>query len=141
MKLLIQWLLLLSFIIYGNQAIAGIVMIMHKESPIVEVEEETIKDLYLGSKKYVQDIRILPLDQNNGEISRQKFYQTVIKKPKSQLISHWARLIFTGKGQAPIALFSDESILMFVSSNPNSIGYIDERFLTGEVKVVLKLDD
>ncbi len=139
MKLYIQA-FLLFMLITCQQANAGIVLIMHKQSAINQLKAETIKELYLGLRQYVQKIRILPLDQDVGERSRQSFYHDLIKKPQSQLISHWSRLIFTGKGQAPVALSSDQSILMFVSNNPNVVGYIDERFLTDDVKVVFRLE-
>ena len=111
-------------------------MIAHKQSPINAISLAELKELYLGNRQHIQNVRVLPLDQDNQEIIRQNFYDQVINIDQSQLISHWSKLIFTGKGQSPKSLLADDSILQFVSANPSTIGYINSSAMNEHVKVI-----
>lgn len=115
---------------------ADIYIIAHKQNPIKQLSLSQLKELYLGNRQFIGEIRILPLDQDIQESTRNKFYSQVIEIEQSQLISHWSKLIFTGKGQAPKSLLSDNSIIEFVSANPNTIGYINSQTMNDKVKVI-----
>lgn len=122
--------------ILNTPAWADIFVIAHKDSVINALTLTELKELYLGNRKFVDKVRVLPLDQAYNEPTRQLFYSQVIKIDQSQLISHWSKLIFTGKGQSPESLLSDQSILDFVSSNPSTIGYIKKEAIDNSVKVI-----
>ena len=132
---------LFSFLlIFCSQAWADILLIAHKDMPVEKLSRESILDIYLGNQQIVNNLRIIPLDQEHDSPSRIEFYDKVINLPHNQIISHWSRLIFTGKGQAPISLAGNNSILEFVRNNPNVIGYIDEDYLTPDVKILYRSD-
>jgi len=129
---------LLSVFSICSFAIADIVIIAHKDMPIQSLSQSDIQNIYLGNRQIVNDLRIIPLDHDSESPTRKEFYDDVVEMPKKQVISHWSRLIFTGKGQAPISLMGNNSILDFVRNNPNVIGYIDEEYLTNDVKVLFE---
>lgn len=128
--------LLISLTLFSLHSWADIYVIAHKQSPINAVSLAELKELYLGNRQHIQNVRVLPLDQDNQEIIRQNFYDQVINIDQSQLISHWSKLIFTGKGQSPKSLLADDSILQFVSANPSTIGYINSNAMNEHVKVI-----
>ncbi|MBA3756456.1 MAG: hypothetical protein H0X02_09615 [Nitrosomonas sp.] len=53
-----------------------------------------------------------------------------------QLRSTWDRLVFSGTGQAPIKVNSNEEMLAKVASTPGAIGYLWKAYIKENVKVL-----
>jgi len=117
---------------------AGSVVVVGASSPIGASGEDDVVKAFLGKKKDLGGVSVVPVDQTEGTGARNDFYANVVKKSEAQLKSYWSRLIFTGKGQAPQVVGGDAEVKNMVSSNPNLIGYIDEGAVDGTVKVVYK---
>ncbi len=81
---------------------------------------------------------MLPIDQSEGANARHEFYRKIVNKSESQLKSYWSRLIFTGKGQAPQVVGSNDDVKSIISNNPNLIGYIDSSAVDASVKVIYR---
>ena len=60
----------------------------------------------------------------------------LIDKTNAQVKSYWAKLIFTGKGTPPKEVANSDEVKKLVSTNPNTIGYIDKSHLDTSVKVI-----
>ncbi|MDX1676274.1 phosphate ABC transporter substrate-binding protein [Arsukibacterium sp.] len=71
---------------------------------------------------------------------RAQFDEKGVGRSSSQLKSHWAKLVFTGKGTPPAELATEAAVIEHVATNPNAIGYVDAASVTDEVKVVLTLN-
>jgi ABC-type phosphate transport system substrate-binding protein len=117
---------------------ADVVVIVNPNNAINALTEVQVRELFLGEKKMFNGGMLLPLDQTIGEAARTHFYTEVIKKSEAELKSFWSRLIFTGKGQAPLVIGSDNDILNIIAHNPNLVGYIDDTHLSDKVKVVYR---
>ena len=117
---------------------AGSVVVVGKGSPIGASSEDDVVKAFLGKKKDLGGVSVVPVDQGEGSATRNNFYTNVVKKSEAQLKSYWSRLIFTGKGQAPQVVGGDSEVKNMVASNPNIIGYIDEGSVDGTVKVIYK---
>jgi ABC-type phosphate transport system substrate-binding protein len=128
--------LLLILICFSQYTLADLQMIAHKTFKGDSVSMQKLRDIYSGDSQFVNGIRIIPLDQDFKTDNRTLFYDLVLDKPMAQIVSHWSKLIFTGKGQAPVSLIGDASILAFVSENPNSIGYVGSDMPIKNVKVI-----
>lgn len=117
---------------------AGSVVVVGSSSPIGASGENDVVKAFLGKKKELGGVSVVPIDQGEGNPARNDFYANIVKKSEAQLKSYWSRLIFTGKGQAPQVVGGDAEVKSMVASNPNLIGYIDESAVDGSVKVVYK---
>lgn len=117
---------------------AGTVVVVGKSSPIGASNESDVVKAFLGKKKDLGGVSVVPVDQNEGSAARNGFYTNIVKKSEAQLKSYWSRLIFTGKGQAPQVVGGDAEVKGMVATNPNIIGYIDEGAVDGTVKVIYK---
>ena len=117
---------------------AGAVAVVGASSPIGPASGPDVVKVFLGKKKDLAGVSVVPVDQSEGTPARGDFYSTIVKKSEAQLKSYWSRLIFTGKGQAPQVVGGDSDVKGMVSTNPNRIGYIDEGSVDGSVKVVYK---
>ena len=131
MKVFILFLLCIS-----QSAFADLSVIVHRDFSANTIELHNLRSIYSGDNQHINDLRIIPLDQQVNSDNYTQFYDAVLNRPMEQIISHWSKLIFTGKGQAPISLAGDMSIIKFVESNPNAIGYIDSKYVTDTVKVI-----
>lgn len=118
---------------------ADLVVIAHAESGIPEVSQNVIKSLYMGSIKNLNGQRVLPLDQMQGNDERNMFYSQTFDIPMNQILAHWSRLIFTGKGQSPIQVSDSEAVYQLVKNNKNMIGYIPFENVTPEVRVIFRV--
>ena len=117
---------------------AGSVVVVGSNSPIGASNENDVVKAFLGKKKDLGGVSVVPIDQGEGNAARNDFYANVVKKSEAQLKSYWSRLIFTGKGQAPQVVGGDAEVKNMVATNPNIIGYIDESAVDGSVKVIYK---
>lgn len=123
-------------IVLSNSVNADLYMIAHKSFPADKITTTQLQSIYLGDMPFLHGMRIIPLDQDMNSVNRMDYYDSVVAMPTAQVISHWSKLIFTGKGQAPMSLSDDKSILEFVKDNPNAIGYINSKSISNDVKIV-----
>jgi ABC-type phosphate transport system substrate-binding protein len=130
--------LLVFFILVSSITTADVVVIAHKDLAISSLSQKDVTGIYLGNRQVINELRIIPLDQAHDSQVRGLFYASVIEMPYNQVISHWSRLIFTGKGQPPMALMGNNSIVEFVRNNPNVIGYVEQEYVTPDVKVLFQ---
>ena len=121
-----------------SMAHAGAVVVAGASSPLAASSSGDVVKVFLGKKKALGGVSVVPVDQSEGAGARTDFYSNVVKKSEAQLKSYWSRLIFTGKGQAPQVVGGDAEVKNMVATNPNIIGYIDESAVDGSVKVIYK---
>ena len=121
-----------------SMAHAGAVVVAGASSPLAATSSGDVVKVFLGKKKALGGVSVVPVDQSEGTGARTDFYSNVVKKSEAQLKSYWSRLIFTGKGQAPQVVGGDADVKGMVASNPNLLGYIDEGAVDGTVKVIFK---
>jgi ABC-type phosphate transport system substrate-binding protein len=122
--------------------VSTVAVVTHPKTPIATLTKDQATNIFLGkSGNFPEGSKAIPIDQAEGEIARTIFYQAVVKKDASQLNAYWARLVFTGKGQPPKTVFDDDEVLEFVSTTPNSLGYISQDAVDDSVKVLFVVDE
>lgn len=121
-------------------AIADIVVIANRDLPVTSLSREEIYRIYLGKTKFLPNgSKVVPIDQQSGSPTRERFYSDLVNKSESEMKSYWSRIIFTGQGYPPIQESDDKSVLDTVSKNSNCLGYIDRSALDNSVKVVYSM--
>ena len=73
--------------------------------------------------------------EENDPIHR-RFCKEILNIFPSQLRRAWNRLVFSGSGQAPIKVSSQEEMLKSVASTPGAIGYAYEKDLIDQVRIL-----
>lgn len=135
-KLLNSILVVTSVMLMASVTSAKTVVVVGSNSSISTTTKSDIVKVFLGKKKELGGVKVIPIDQSQDSAARMSFYEDTVKKSEAQLKSYWSRLIFTGKGQAPQEVGSGSEVKSMISSNPNIIGYIDESNVDGSVKVI-----
>jgi ABC-type phosphate transport system substrate-binding protein len=111
----------------------AVAVISNSSAPALTKEQ--VADLFLGKNRGMK-----LLDQPNSAPVKATFYQRVSGHDLSQVKATWARLIFTGKAQAPKEVSDAAAVKRAVASDAKAIGYIEKSELDPSVKVVLLLN-
>lgn len=122
--------------VFSASSWAEVAVIVHPSVKATATEKD-ISRIFLGkSKSLPGGHKVVPVSLSEGNATRDEFNEKVIGKSDSQLKSYWSKLIFTGKGQPPKEFESDADVISQVSSDPESIGYVDSTSVTDGVSVI-----
>jgi ABC-type phosphate transport system substrate-binding protein len=99
------------------------------------LSKDQLSNIYLG-----RSFEFKPLDMPEGTAARDRFYKKLTDRDPPQVKAVWARVVFTGKGQAPLMLPDADSVKKAVATDPKAVGYIDKAAVDSSVKVLLTLD-
>jgi ABC-type phosphate transport system substrate-binding protein len=131
---------LIGLTIYLNVAQAEVIVIVSNKNPTKSLSAEQASDIFIGKAAYFPSgSRAVPIDQNEGSLMRDDFYQKSCGKTSAQMKAHWAKMLFTGRGQPPVESGDSGSIKRLVAENPNLIGYVDKKDVDNSVKSLLVL--
>lgn len=97
-----------------------------------QIDEAVVSRIYLGQSR-----DLVAVNQMEDSAVRQNFESEVLGRSAEQLRAHWSRLIFTGRASALREVESDEAVLEFVRSNPNTIGYISDASKAGDLNIII----
>ncbi|HYG32205.1 MAG TPA: hypothetical protein VD810_04360 [Methylophilaceae bacterium] len=106
------------------EAAAEVVMVVGRNSPIQSLSRHDITDIFLGNATSLPNVgKVTPLDQGDESV-RAEFYQDFTGRNLSQIKTHWARNIFTGRGYPPKAVNSIDELKSLLQRNPKAIAYV-----------------
>ena len=111
-------------------------VIVNASNPISELSMKEIGRIFLKKQEeWPNGFAITVVDQRPDEPARQTFSREILNKDPSAVEAYWSKLIFSGMGIPPIKLASDAEVVVFVSRNVGSIGYVSaDTSLGGEVR-------
>jgi ABC-type phosphate transport system substrate-binding protein len=113
------------------------VIVSAKGSGAAELNAEEAKKLFLGREPQLNGENVVLIFQRQGPI-RDEFEAKVLQRTGADLTAYWAKLIFTGKANAPLEVGSDAGVKEKVNNTPGAIGYISDSAADGSVKVLYK---
>ena len=114
-----------------------VVAVVSARSPVTALNADQVADIFLGkSTRFPNGSQAVPIDQNEESELRDKFYALYAGKSPAQVKAHWAKIIFTGRGQPPRQVPNSAAAKKAIADNPNAIGYIDVRLLDPSLRVL-----
>ncbi|HLZ97316.1 MAG TPA: hypothetical protein VKP66_05165 [Steroidobacteraceae bacterium] len=117
---------------------ADVVAIVSPASAITSLSKTQVVDIFLGkTSRFPDGTQAVPIDQEEGSPVRDEFYAVYAGKSAAQMKSHWAKIVFTGRGQPPKTSSSSIKVKSIVAANPRAIGYIERSAVDSSVKVLL----
>lgn len=118
-------------------ALADVVPIVSAKSAVDHLSKKELADIFLGrTSRLPNGEQVVPIDQDEGCPARDQFYETIVGKTAAELRAYWSKIIFTGRGQPPLAVPSGVEERKLIATNPNAIGYLDKSQLDRTVKAV-----
>lgn len=140
MNNLITGMLAAASMVVVSAAQAEVAIIVNNSVSVPNISVDVAANIFLGKVNELPGgIRMVPIDQEDGQKVRAEFYSKVVKKDAAQLNAYWSRLIFTGKGEPPKKMADNADVLALVAANPNIIGYVDASAVNSSVKVLLRV--
>ena len=128
---------LIMLCFFVASARSDIVVVVSAASPISSLSKNQVEKIFLGkSRRFPNGSRAVPLNQSEGNLERDAFYQMVSGKSPAQIKAHWAKLIFTGRGQPPKEAASNDDVKQLLTNSGVNISYIDRTAVDDSVKIV-----
>lgn len=112
---------------------ADLVVVAHPTA--APLTKDQVADLFLGKNQ-----SMTPVDQPEGSAIHADFYRKATGRDAAQVKATWARLVFSGKAQAPRQAADSAAVKKAVAADPRAVGYIEKSAVDSTVKVVLPLD-
>jgi len=117
---------------------ADVVAVVSAKSAVVALNKSQLADIFLGRvARFPNGVRAVPIDQADGSVARDEFYLRLAGKSAAQLRAYWSKILFTGRGQPPLAVANSDEVKRRLIGNPAAIGYIESNRVDGSVRVVL----
>jgi ABC-type phosphate transport system substrate-binding protein len=121
----------------ASSAGADIVAVVSARSPITTLTRLQVVDIFLGKRtRFPDGSSGVPIDQIEGA-AREEFYARFADMSPAQLKAFWSRIIFTGRGQPPLAAASGREAKQLLLANPYAIGYVDQSMVDSSLRVVV----
>ena len=138
-KLLLIIFISLTVLIFTNlYAMAGddIVVVGNKSLSTDTISKDTLKKIFLGEQTSWEDgtkinFAMLNLDKADDIFLKECMYYT-----STRFVRHWRSQVFSGKGQMPPNLKSNEEMLKFINDDKGAIGFVTAGADTSAVKVL-----
>lgn len=137
-KLLIRLILSLTLCIGSSATLAEVVAVVSAKNPLTTLSKDQLADLFLGKTSRFPDGTLAePIDQAEGAPARDEFYLEFADRSPAQIKAHWAKIIFTGRGQPPKTVPNGAAMKKRLADDANAIGYLERKNLDGSVKALL----
>lgn len=121
----------------NHPAAAEVLVVVSAEAPFTRLTSSDLRDIYLGRRSLIANgVQVVPLDQTEGTAARSEFYIHYTGQTPAQIKAHWARQIFTGRGQPPQALTDSRAVVERLVGDAKALGYIEPSFLDERLRVV-----
>ncbi|MBQ0753486.1 MAG: hypothetical protein KBT87_03100 [Gammaproteobacteria bacterium] len=111
-------------------------VVVGKDFPITNISDYEIEQIFSGKLRSIDGKDLQALDLPGGDTTRNTFYQKLMGRSPDQMRSHWARLIFTGKGRPPREVNNSHDMISMIKSSNNLIGYIPASEAGENVRII-----
>lgn len=135
-RLIIAFLLVFITLSEAHIFASDAIVVGSKDLSVSTLSKEAIQNIFLGQQTTWEDgtkikFAYLQLDPTDKIFLREYMYYT-----NTRYIRHWRSQVFSGKGEMPPMLKSDEEMLQFIKENKGSIGFVTSGADTGSVKTL-----
>lgn len=136
-------LIALSLMSVSVPAVADIAVVVHPANPLATLTQDDVRRIFMGRMRMFpdSDASIEAVDQNEASSAFERFYQAIARLSPAKLKRQRASYLFSGKGRLPTALEDDASVVEFIASHPDAIGYVSLDKLDARVKSVLTVTE
>jgi hypothetical protein len=122
----------------GAALAAELAVIVSARSNISMLSADQVAEIFLfQTNRFPNGNEVVPIDQDLGSPLRNEFYSKVTHRTPALVKAHWARLIFTGRGQPPAEVDGNAAMRRMIAENPGMIGYVERTALDSSVRAVL----
>ena len=99
------------------------VIIVNKEGPLLTVDVSLIKDIYLGDKRFSDDVKFKPVNSIEGPL-KDRFLKEIIGMSSKEYKVHWIKKVFQEGLAIPATIAGVNDAVEFVMEEKGGIAYI-----------------
>jgi len=115
-------------------------VIVNPSNPVSSMSRDDVSRIFLKKTSKFSDGRgASPVDLAANSRTRESFSQDIHGKSSSAVDAYWQEMIFSGR-DIPPAQKSESSVIEYVRSNANAIGYVSAGADTAGLKVISVTD-
>ncbi|MDY6824114.1 MAG: hypothetical protein SWH68_10035 [Thermodesulfobacteriota bacterium] len=123
-------------ILMAGPVFADVTIIANPDVPTDTISQTDLKNIFLGNRvKWSNGDRIYFTLSGNSD-THQSFLKTYVGRTPSQFQMHWRNMVFTGKGQMPTTLDSEQAVIDYVANTKGAVGYVTTPPVSGDVKTL-----
>ena len=127
----VWWVLLFSYAL-GAQPW---VLVGHPGSEVQAMSTEEIRDIYLGRRHLIGNVRLIPLQLGAEDLLRRQFESEILQMSRPALRAWWVRGHYLGQ-RPPRVVGSAAAVLAYVRQVDGAVGYVPET-LVGDANVTI----
>ena len=101
---------------------------------IDQVTQESLRQIFLKKRRFIGEIKLVPLNQKPNSDIRHSFEKEVLHMSRHRLKRYWTVQHYKGN-RPPVQLSSDASVVKFVQKVEGAVGYVDITKIPKDAKV------
>lgn len=99
-------------------AVGDIYVVAH---PSVNLNDDEIRQVYLGEKQFAGPVKLVPID---NAVIQADFLERVISMRADKYAALWTKKSFRGHATVPKTKSGDAEVIRFVKTTPGAVGYV-----------------
>jgi ABC-type phosphate transport system substrate-binding protein len=123
------------------KAFADLAIIVNPQNPVTTLSDKQIAKIFMGRLRMFPDTKLDAevVDQPENQATFSNFYLHIVKMNPTKLKRYRASYLFSGQGNLPTELESDDAVKSYIATTPTAIGYIESAHVDATVKVVYRI--
>jgi len=123
-------------------ASADLVLVANPKAGIDRLTQSDVVNIYLGRYRHLASgLTAEPIDIEGEADLKARFYRRLVGKSLAEINAYWARLVFSGKTQPPLAVVNTEEALQRVASRIGALAYLERGKVDRRVAIVFDLGE
>ncbi len=119
-----------------------LVVVVNINNPTTKMTKSQVIDLFMG--RYIafpNGEKATPIDLIDDNHLKRIFYQNLVGMSLARVNAYWSRVKFTGRVKPSVKVPSEAGLIQHMHLSPLSIGYMERRNLTKQLKVVYAINE
>ena len=116
---------------------AAIVVVVRKDSSLVQLSRDEVAALFLGKTRHSKDIPLTPFDSKDNEL-RERFYLAVAEMSSMRVKAYWSRIVFSGQGRPPREVSVSEVSAKLMEQS-DALIYLPADQVASDMKIVFSM--
>ncbi len=140
-------LFMLSAFVFGGSATTAnaneLAVIAGKDFPVDTMTLSTLKEIYLGEKEIIGNVRLKPIDQRDSQQIKFLFLDRVLHLSRDGYITYWNNRLFRQGGIPPSLKQNPVEVILAVEETEGAVGYVwlqEAKVAKDRVKILLTID-
>lgn len=130
--------IILLSLLFCNSIADNYLVVSNKK--MKDISQSKLRAIYLKKLSIIDDIKLIPVNLQARDALRANFENMVLNMSFGRLKSYWSAQHYLGH-RPPLSMKSQKSVIAFIKKVDGAIGYIEEKNLDEDLKVLYRWED